>query len=329
MPLTTAHLALGSNRGDRLEHLRMALRRLEADGDLLVVRASRIYENRAVGMGEADPFFNAAVEVATALSAAALLDRCLSVEESLGRTRGSGWLPRTIDIDILRYGSQVADTPRLQLPHPRVVERDFVLRPLADIDRDLKIGRRTVDELLAALPVVELKAVDATLWPMPGVHLIAAVAENHVIGVDGHLPWSIPEDWEIFLNKTKGGTLVMGRLSFEGMQREPTWQEDRRYVVVTSRSEVVEGLDLADACADVGAAVDLARRDDRPVWICGGQGIYEAALPLADQFHVTEVLAEYEGDTYFPEYRAAFPKVLASVDSQDADHSYRFQVLGR
>lgn len=157
MPLTTAYLALGSNVGERLEQMRAAVRLLDAASDVSVLRASPVYENRAIGMGDADPFLNAVVEVSTARSAEALLDVCLLVENQLGRVRASGWTPRTIDVDVLVYGDSEVDTPRLNLPHPRIAQRDFVLQPLCDLDPDLKIVGHTVRALLQALPTVELQ----------------------------------------------------------------------------------------------------------------------------------------------------------------------------
>ena len=321
-------LALGSNLGDRLANLRGAVRRLEVGGGLLVTRASRLYENRAVGMGEAAPFLNGALEVKTSLSPEALLDRCLAVEDALGRERAEKWIPRTIDIDVLVYGRTSMETQRLRLPHPRITERDFVLQPLFDLDPGRFIFGQTVEALYGALDQVDLHRVEEYLWPEPKVHLIAAVAANGTIGVDGHLPWSIPEDWEVFLKKTRGGTLVMGRVSFEDMLREPTWQDDRRYVVITRRSEAVEA-EGAVACASVPEAVEVARRIGRPVWICGGEAVYQDALELADQFHVTEVQQAYQGDTRFPPYTEVFPTELACLRSGDSQHRYAFKVLGR
>ncbi|MDG1667857.1 MAG: 2-amino-4-hydroxy-6-hydroxymethyldihydropteridine diphosphokinase [Opitutae bacterium] len=162
MPLATAYLALGSNLGQRLEQMRSALRLLEAGG-VRVRAVSHVYQNRAIGMVDADPFLNAVVQVETTLEPELLLDLCLKVETQLGRVRTAGWSPRTIDIDVLIYGEAHVETERLQVPHPRIAERDFVLQPLVDIQPDLKLFGRTVRELLEALPVVELEQVSEVL----------------------------------------------------------------------------------------------------------------------------------------------------------------------
>ncbi len=162
MPLTTAYLALGSNVGERLEQMRSALKLLGAEG-VVIVTASPVYQNRAIGMGDADPFLNAVVEVQTELGPEALLDVCLAVENKLGRVRTGGWSPRTIDIDVLIFGQTDIDTERLQLPHPRIAERDFVLRPLADIAPELQLLGQPIKTLLDKFPLVELERVEGSL----------------------------------------------------------------------------------------------------------------------------------------------------------------------
>ena len=162
MPLTTAYLALGSNVGERLEQMRFALKLLGAEG-VAIVTASPVYQNRAIGMGDADPFLNAVVEVQTELGPEALLDVCLAVENKLGRVRTGGWSPRTIDIDVLIFGQTDIDTERLQLPHPRIAERDFVLRPLVDIAPELQLLGQPTKTLLDKLALVELERVAGSL----------------------------------------------------------------------------------------------------------------------------------------------------------------------
>lgn len=162
MPLATAYLALGSNVGDRLEQMRSVLQLLEAAG-VVIVNASPVYQNRAIGMGDADPFLNAVVEVHTTLEPEPLLDVCLAMENKLGRVRTGAWSPRTIDIDVLIFGQTIVATERLHLPHPRIAERDFVLQPLADIAPSLELFGESVEALFAKLPLVELERIEGSL----------------------------------------------------------------------------------------------------------------------------------------------------------------------
>jgi len=162
-----AYIALGSNLGDRIGQMRQALQRLEATGRVRVVRASLVYQNRAVGMGAvAADFLNAVVEVRTALAPLELLDACLDVEQQLGRNRsGAGWTPRTIDLDVLIYDAVCLAEGRLLLPHPRIAERDFVAVPLAELIPTLKINDRSLTEIVVALSKKELAVYAARLWP--------------------------------------------------------------------------------------------------------------------------------------------------------------------
>ena len=163
MPLTRAFVAFGSNVGDRLGTMQAALRHLTEDGQMRCLKTSPVYENRAVGMGEAAPFLNAVVEFETVLDAEALLEACLSVEAMLGRERAmlgrkqaASWKPRIIDLDVLLFGVEERQHAQLVLPHPRITERDFVAQPLLDIAPDLEIGGCGIAAIVAALPEFEL-----------------------------------------------------------------------------------------------------------------------------------------------------------------------------
>ena len=131
---TRAHLALGSNLGERDANLRDAMAGLAAEG-ITVVRCSSVYETEPVGPPQ-PRYLNAVIEVETDLDARGLLDRCLAVEAGLGRDRGADvarWGPRTIDIDVLTFDDRVIDEPGLVVPHPRMRERAFVMVPLAEL----------------------------------------------------------------------------------------------------------------------------------------------------------------------------------------------------
>jgi 2-amino-4-hydroxy-6-hydroxymethyldihydropteridine diphosphokinase len=164
MPVVRAYIALGSNVGDRLGQMQTALDRLTTGGAVCVREVSPVYENRAVGMGEAaDPFLNAIAEVDTSLAPLDLLDRCLEVEALLGRVRCGGWAPRTIDLDLIAYGDETIEHPRLCLPHPRIAERDFVVHPLSAIAPDLRIRGQGVADLAADLSMDALRRYEGAL----------------------------------------------------------------------------------------------------------------------------------------------------------------------
>lgn len=325
MPLVSAYIAVGSNLGDRLAQMRHALKLMEADGAVMVLQAGRVYENRAIGMGDAAAFLNTVIEVKTNLSARALLERCLKVEDSLGRERSGVWASRTIDLDLLLYGDARFSSETLTVPHPRMQDRDFVMLPLSDVAPNLVLGLATVAELAQGLQSDVIYPLEERIWTAPQIRIIAALAENGVIGVDGHLPWSIPEDWELFLKKTRGGTLIMGRQSFLEMMKEPSWSDAREYIVLSSHPEQLNIAGIT-VVSNLDAAMALAQQTLRPIWICGGASVYALALKLADQLHLTRIQGSFEGDTYFPKWQHLFKQKIASLASSDAGLSYQFEV---
>jgi 2-amino-4-hydroxy-6-hydroxymethyldihydropteridine diphosphokinase len=151
MPLV--YLALGANLGDREQTIRTALARLDAHEHLDVQRVSRLRETDPVGYEDQPRFLNGVARLQTSLEPRDLLTVLLDLERDLGRTRhGPRFGPRTIDLDILLYDNREIDEPGLEIPHPRMAERAFVLEPLAELDPALEVpGRGPVQALLAAL----------------------------------------------------------------------------------------------------------------------------------------------------------------------------------
>jgi 2-amino-4-hydroxy-6-hydroxymethyldihydropteridine diphosphokinase len=145
--VTLAYVGLGSNLGDRERLIRDAAERIGAK------RLSSLIETEPWGYANQPPFLNAVAEVETALAPRQLLDHLLDVERRLGRERiGHRWGPRTIDLDLLLFGEEVIDEPGLVVPHARLLEREFALRPLAELVPAQKIpGDGTVQGALAGL----------------------------------------------------------------------------------------------------------------------------------------------------------------------------------
>jgi 2-amino-4-hydroxy-6-hydroxymethyldihydropteridine diphosphokinase len=129
-----AFLGLGSNLGDRHAALQRAADLLAGEPGVRLTRSSRVWETDPVGGPPQPDFLNAVVRAETDLEPAGLLAACQRVEAALGRVRAERWGPRTIDVDVLLYGAKAIDTPDLTVPHPRMVERAFVLMPLLEID---------------------------------------------------------------------------------------------------------------------------------------------------------------------------------------------------
>lgn len=164
-----AGVALGSNLGERLANLRTARKDIAALPAVLPpLRASAVYETEPVGCEPgAAKFLNAAIEFGYAGEARDLMLALAAIEKLLGRPAGHARnVSRTIDLDLLYFGELEIETAELQLPHPRLAEREFVLRPLADIRPDLVLPRQTesVEALLLRLPVAGKVVQVAAEW---------------------------------------------------------------------------------------------------------------------------------------------------------------------
>jgi 2-amino-4-hydroxy-6-hydroxymethyldihydropteridine diphosphokinase len=152
--ITRAFVALGSNLGDREWTLRAAVDEFRELPETEVVRVSTFRNTDPVGFLDQPQFLNGVVELETRLSGAMLLDALLEIERLFGRDRSSSppQGPRTLDLDLLLYGDETIDQPQLQVPHPRLAERRFVLEPLAELDPALDVpGVGRVETLLAEL----------------------------------------------------------------------------------------------------------------------------------------------------------------------------------
>ena len=145
-----AYVGMGSNLGAREEHLRRALTGISAIPGVTLLRASSLYETQPVGGPPQGPYLNAAAELTTRLAPEDLLTALQGLEREAGRLREVRWGPRTLDLDLLLYGDEAIDRPGLTVPHPRLAERAFVLRPLAELDagRIVPGTGATIGELL-------------------------------------------------------------------------------------------------------------------------------------------------------------------------------------
>ncbi len=131
---TRAYIGLGSNLGDRHGSIVQALSGIGALPGTCVLKVSAIQETQPLGPVQDQPMFlNAVAAVSTTLEPLELLDRLLAIEKGMGRIRGERWGPRIIDLDILRYGDQTINHPRLRVPHPEMMSRPFVLEGLRQV----------------------------------------------------------------------------------------------------------------------------------------------------------------------------------------------------
>ena len=151
--MAVAYLSLGSNQGDSLNQLKMALQYLEETPEIHLTGVSSIYETTPVGPVEQHNFLNLAAAIQTNLSPEALLHATQDVESRLHRKRLIRWGPRTMDIDIITYEDLTITSEFLTLPHPEALNRAFVLVPLAEITpEDYTIAGKKIREVLKRTP---------------------------------------------------------------------------------------------------------------------------------------------------------------------------------
>ena len=165
MNTKTVYIALGSNVGDRAAMLERALGAMNAAG-IRVVRQSPFYVTEPVGSESRSWFLNAVVEAETSLLPLQLLHALLKIERELGRRRITPHGPRAIDLDILFYGSNVIRTRDLEVPHPRLTERRFVLTPLAHIAPEFR--HPTLHKSITQLLAETVDRSEVRLWRTPG-----------------------------------------------------------------------------------------------------------------------------------------------------------------
>lgn len=163
--ICNAFIALGGNLGDVLSSFRFALKRL-ADHFIRVEQISPIYRTRSAIIADQPNFYNAVCQVTTELPPLTLLQCLLSIEEEAGRKRNERYAARTLDLDLLLYGKHFMQTPNLQLPHPRMHERVFVLQPLCDLAPEAIISTDglTASKALAALPDPKAGIIATIPW---------------------------------------------------------------------------------------------------------------------------------------------------------------------
>lgn len=332
----TCYLSLGANLGARAQALREALRRLAQLPGTRLSRASSFYETAPWGKTDQPPFLNGAACLSTRLAPEALLAACQEIERALGRVRHEHWGARTLDIDLVygvRGGQAVrVATPRLTLPHPYLLERAFVLVPLAEIAPELVLAGRPIAAWCEENGAQQVRRSEETAQPWP-LRLIACIDRGRGLGRGGRLLYDLPEDLARFraLTQTPGSVLVMGRRTAESLpggrplagrlhlvlSRQLTARErsaegaadGARFVRWTAADAASGGSpreDVFHLLPDVPAlraalAALWQAQPRRPVWVIGGAAVYRALLPFVGEAYLTEVAAERPADVFLPE----------------------------
>jgi 2-amino-4-hydroxy-6-hydroxymethyldihydropteridine diphosphokinase len=151
---SVAYIGIGSNLGSPLENCERAITLIDEHLRIEIIARSSFYETEPVGPKDQNWFLNAVAEISTDLEPIPLLDAFLAIEIAMGRIRNEKWGPRIIDLDILLYEECVIKNSRLEIPHPEMTGRRFVLAPLAELAPDSihPIEKKTIGQLLSELP---------------------------------------------------------------------------------------------------------------------------------------------------------------------------------
>lgn len=161
-----AALGIGGNLGETKQNLIDAISRLDHHESVVVTSVSKLYKTPPWGKLDQPSFLNACLLIETTLSAQDLLELCLQIEQELGRVRAERWGPRLVDIDVLYYSDEKITADGLEVPHPRMTERAFVMQPLSDIDNDKVIEGKAVGDWSRLLAQDDIEQIcnDGNWW---------------------------------------------------------------------------------------------------------------------------------------------------------------------
>ena len=171
------YIGIGANLGDREKTLQDATGILNEKPEIAIIAASAVYETAPIGVVDQPYFLNAVLQIHTSLSARSLLNCLLAIERKFGRLRETRWGPRTLDLDILLYGDAIINQSGLQVPHPHLHERAFVLVPLCDLKPDLKhpVLGQSIQFLTESL------GLDLSVRKIEGLNLTTPIRKQRII----------------------------------------------------------------------------------------------------------------------------------------------------
>ncbi|MCT4593779.1 MAG: 2-amino-4-hydroxy-6-hydroxymethyldihydropteridine diphosphokinase [Anaeromicrobium sp.] len=158
--MSKAYLGIGTNMGDKFKNIKDTLELLSENNRINITKVSSYYETEPVGYANQDWFLNVVCEIETNLLPYPLLDYCAFIEQALKRERIIRWGPRIIDVDILLYEDFTSTDEKLTLPHPRMIERNFVMIPLYEINNNLVINGEPIKNIIDRLNGEEIRKVN-------------------------------------------------------------------------------------------------------------------------------------------------------------------------
>ena len=146
----TVYIGLGSNLGKRLDYIKTAIKLIRKLNSTSIDAISSIYESEPYGNVDQPKFLNCVLKLNTTIEPLDLLTKLKNIEKNMGREKAKRWSPRVIDIDILLYNDLIMDSPELKIPHPDLLNRDFVIKPLLELDENIvhPVKNKKISELI-------------------------------------------------------------------------------------------------------------------------------------------------------------------------------------
>ena len=283
------YLGLGSNLGDRVKNLRVAIEKIKNIPNVELLRVSSFYETAAWGVTNQPDFINAAIKIRTTLEPLKLLDALQKIEIELEINRHEHWAPRLIDIDILLIDDLKINSERLTVPHKFLNERDFVKIPLAEIS-PLKFNLRgdKVQKIFSSPIDFNLK-------------LVACVDKNFGLGYKGDLLFRIDEDLKNFRRLTLNHTIIYGRRTLETFPNGKPL-DSRRNIIFSRSVDKIFGAEIVHGVNELWKIL----RCDENNFVIGGSEIFRELLPYAAEIFLTIVDAKKIFDVKFPDFDEEF-----------------------
>ncbi|KAI9639960.1 trifunctional dihydropteroate synthetase [Ciborinia camelliae] len=266
-----AYIALGSNLGDRVAWIEMACNKMSERG-IKVKRTSGLWETEPMYVLDQANFLNGACEVETTLEPLALLDELQSIENEMGREKIIDKGPRNIDLDILLYGNEVVDHPRLQIPHPGMVEREFVLRPLAELIPGQPLNPKSpwklTQDYLNALPpsptpLSTLTPLNSSMGPL---HALKPNRQTNVMAILNVTPDSFSDGGKNrndrkFLRRKSSELVKQGATIIDvgGQSTAPNAPEVSPEVELQRIIPAIEEIRRSKSCENIAISIDTYR----------------------------------------------------------------------
>ena len=305
------YLGLGSNLGERRKTLRAAIESIKKIAGVCLLDVSSFFESEAWGFTEQPNFINAAIKISCELEPLELLDKLQAVEKFFGRVREKHWGPRTLDIDILLIDNMKISSERLTIPHPYLSERDFVLRPLAEIipNNNFIFHGDDVKKTFGSPRDYKLK-------------IVACVDKNFGLGLNGELLFKIPADLKHFRELTLNHTIIFGRKTLKTFPNGKPLDK-RRNITLSGMDFKIDNAEVVHNIEELFETLSPNEEN----FVVGGGKTFSELLPYTREIFLTAVNKKVQADVFLPNFEENFN--LTDVKKFNCDMEFEFRKYER